>query len=193
MSWRFWRLSSIIQCTLCDVPLSAKQPQSIMLPPPCLTSGTVFLGLKAFGLLMWAAENVKLEGVNLRAGPSFLVDTLSVYSVERAQRFRNNHIKRKCCIWMLTWDSWWVSACFIPHYLSVGKNTARRSCKSIFVLIQVIMNQKLISERDAEVWWILVGMWSVLPLLTMLLTQEIERARGYVSMCVFACVPWLYA
>uniref|UniRef100_A0A3B5R4F5 Ig-like domain-containing protein n=1 Tax=Xiphophorus maculatus TaxID=8083 RepID=A0A3B5R4F5_XIPMA len=33
-------------------PLAAKQPQSIILPPPCLTVGMVFLGLKASPFLL---------------------------------------------------------------------------------------------------------------------------------------------
>lgn len=40
--------------TLCKapVPLAAKQPHSIILPPPCLTVGMVFLGLKASPFLL---------------------------------------------------------------------------------------------------------------------------------------------
>lgn len=51
LRWRFRRLCSffIIPTILCSVPapLTANQLQSMMLPPPCLTVGSVFLCSKA--------------------------------------------------------------------------------------------------------------------------------------------------
>lgn len=63
----------IIPSALCNtrVPLAAKHPQSMMLPPPCLASSTAFLGSKALPLLL-----------QCRFEPQWLVALVSILPTE---------------------------------------------------------------------------------------------------------------
>lgn len=99
---------SRIPSTLCNVPvpLAAKPLKSIMLPPPCMTTGKVLLGLKAskntsfiiadsailsdkkcfsrrqLACLCWLQISIELECLNFWTGAYFLVNSLSVHPTE---------------------------------------------------------------------------------------------------------------
>ena len=70
--------------TRLPVPEAAKQPHSIMLPPPCLTVGTVFFGLKASCFLRQTYTT------------SICPKSSSLISSDRSTDFQNSSLPFKC-------------------------------------------------------------------------------------------------